>query len=82
MMADITKDDVDLQQMLANTNKLLAEQQKLMVEQQKLAIETLKLGTENSKLRVDRWLSPVVVVFGAIGSLIGGFSIVYRLLHG
>lgn len=67
--------DTELQQIVANTNKLL-------IEQQKLVAETLKLTTEERKLRIDRWLAPVIVVFGAIGSLIGGFSVVWRLLHG
>jgi hypothetical protein len=35
---------------------------------------------ESNKLRIDRWLAPVIIVFGAIGSLIGSWSANYALV--
>jgi hypothetical protein len=43
--------------------------------------EQHKLIAETGKMRVERWLTPVLVVFGSIGSLIGGWSAVSALLH-
>jgi hypothetical protein len=61
------RDDVELRRLIEETRKFTAEQHKLMAER--------------DKLRTDRWLAPVVIVFGAIGSLIGGFATIRALLH-
>jgi len=60
--------EAEQQQIIANTNKLIAEQQKLLAEA--------------GKLRIDRWVTPIIIIFGGIGSVIGAASAVYRLIHG
>ncbi len=68
-MADQTYDrtTIELQRLIAETNKFVAEQRKLLAEA--------------GKLRLDRWLGPVIVIFGGLGSLIAGYSAVAALLH-
>lgn len=57
------------------TERLIAEREKFIAERQKLLAEALKFGR-------DRWLAPVTAVGAGIGSGIGAFAIVWRLLHG
>jgi hypothetical protein len=47
----------------------VVEMQRLIEETRKFTAEQHKLIAEASKMRTERWLMPVIVVFGAIGSL-------------
>ena len=58
---------IELQRLIEETRKFVAEQHKLMAEA--------------DKLRIDRWLGPVIVIFGGLGSLVAGYSAVAALLH-
>jgi hypothetical protein len=60
---------------------MIGETRKFAEETRKFTAEQHKLIAEASKFRVDRWLGPVLAVFGAIGALIGSWSAVKALLH-
>ena len=75
------REQLDIQQIVANTNKLIAEQQKLLAEANKLRDEGGKLRTEQRKLRIDRWVAPVIIVFGGLGSFTASWAAVSALLH-
>jgi hypothetical protein len=66
-MTDPQRESVEIQRMIEETRKFVAEQHKLMAER--------------DKLRIDRWLTPLVIVFGAIGSFIGAWATVRALLR-
>jgi hypothetical protein len=63
------------------TQREAVEIQRLIEETRKFTAEQHKLIAETGKMRNERWLTLVLVVFGAIGSLIGGWSAVSALLH-
>jgi hypothetical protein len=68
------RNEVELRRMLEETKKFVAEHDKLMSEAR-------KLDAERGKMNIDRWLAPVIVFGGGIGSAIAGFAAVWRLLH-
>jgi hypothetical protein len=63
------------------TQRETVEIQRLIEETRKFTAEQHKLIAEAGKMRIERWLTPVIVVFGAIGSFIASWSTVSALLH-
>ena len=61
------RETVEILQLIAETRKFMAEQHKLIAEA--------------SKFRTERWLGPVIVVFGGLGSFIVSWAAVSALLH-
>jgi hypothetical protein len=60
----------------------IVEMLRLIEETRKFVAEQHKLIAEASKFRVERWLAPLIAVFGGIGALIAAWSAVTALLHG
>jgi hypothetical protein len=54
--------------------RLIEETRKFMAEQHKLIAEA-------SKFKIDRWLGPVIVIFGGLGSFTASWAAVNALLH-
>jgi hypothetical protein len=63
------------------TQRETVEIQRLIEETRKFTAEQRKLIAEAGKMRVERWLTPMLVVFGAIGSLVASWSAISALLH-
>ena len=61
--------------------RLIEETRKFTAEQHKLIAEASKLIAEANKFKIERWLTPLIVVFGSIGALIAGWSTISALLH-
>jgi hypothetical protein len=59
---------------------MAAETRKLFAERDEKTAATIKAYAEVRKLNIDRWLTPIIVIFGGIGSLIAGFAAIHRLL--
>lgn len=74
-MADVERELLEHEQILANTGKLDAERLKLIEEAAKLRAETLKLRTERHKLERDRFWQPVL----ALAAFIGAFATAVKL---
>jgi hypothetical protein len=55
---------------------MLEETRKFVAESHKLEAERRKLEAEASKLNIDRWLTPMLVIGGALGSGIAAFAAV------
>ena len=64
-----------------NQERQTVELPRLIEETRKFTAEQHKLIAEASKFRIERWLSPVIVIFGAIGSLIGSAAAISALWH-
>jgi hypothetical protein len=65
--------------------RLIEETRKFTVEQHKLIAETMaeqhKLIAEASKFKIERWLAPVIIVAGSLGSFTASFAAVRALLR-
>lgn len=67
------RESVEIQRLIEETRKFVAEQHKLMAEQYKMTAET--------KLRMERWLMPLVLLFGGLGAFTASFAAVSALFH-
>jgi hypothetical protein len=54
---------------------------RMIEETRKFMIEQHKLMAEASKFKIDRWLGPVIVIFGGLGSFTASWAVVNALLH-
>jgi hypothetical protein len=61
------RDTVEILRLIEETRKFTAEQHKLIAEA--------------SKFRIDRWLAPFIVIFGALGSFTASWAAVSALWH-
>jgi len=75
------ENELNIREQITRIDRAMAEYHKLAAEEDKLRAESLKLQAEANKLRVDRWLAPVIVIFGGLGSLIAAYSAVTALLR-
>jgi hypothetical protein len=69
-----TSADINLREQIARIDGLIAETAKFTAEQHKLIAEA-------SKFRTERWLLPIVVVAGGLGSFTAAYAAVAALLH-
>ena len=54
---------------------------RLIEETRKFTTEQHKLIAEASKFRVEKWLTPLVIIFGGLGAFTASYAAVSALLH-
>jgi hypothetical protein len=65
----------------AMTERETVEILRLIEETRKFTAEQHKLIAEASKFRMERWLNPVIVIFGGLGAFTASWAAVSALLH-
>ena len=66
--------ELDIREQIVRIDQMIAETQKYTAEQHKLLAEA-------SKFRMERWLSPIIIVAGAIGTFIGSSAALAAFWH-
>ena len=75
------RETVEILRLIEETRKFTAEQHKLIAEASKFTAEQHKLIDEAIKFRIERWLTPLVVIFGGLGAFTASWAAVSALLH-